>query len=335
MFTLARESRGLMQSELAEKLKTNQSTVSRIELEQSPLTEEIVEAAHKVLHYPKSFFSQEGEILPSTLSYRKRNNVAQKLLMPIEAQINIFRLNAEKIFSKMNISAPIIPVLDLRELKFPAKAARILRKKWKIAKGPIDNMTALLEENGIAVIAFDFGTERVDSRTILTKNQHPVIFINKTMQADRQRFSLAYELGHLVMHVFTPPSFDLDIQHEANLFAAEFLMPAEDIANDLKEVTIPKLAELKRKWKISMQALLFRASDLGKITDNQKKYLLEQFNKLNIRRREPVELDVAIEKPTLIRDLISKYRKAQRMSLKEMADFVCLEEDEFLKKYAD
>lgn len=112
-------------------------------------------------------------------------------------------------------------------------------------------------------MAFDFGTERVDSRIVLTHSGYPIIVYNKSLLGDRQRFTLAYELGHLVLHSSLSDFGDRDIDHEANLFAAEFLMPANDIRPDFKDgLTIQKLADLKKKWKVSMQALLYRAHDL-------------------------------------------------------------------------
>lgn len=115
---------------------------------------------------------------------------------------------------------------------------------------------------------------------------------------DRLRFSLAFQLGHLVMHTYSPVPADREISHEANLFAAELLMPEETIREDFMDgITLPILAQLKRKWKVSMISLLYRADDLGFLTPNQKRYLVQQFNDAKIRRREPVELDVAKNNP--------------------------------------
>jgi Zn-dependent peptidase ImmA (M78 family) len=196
-------------------------------------------------------------------------------------------------------------------------------------------MTALIEDNQIIVVSFDFGTERVDSRAMLTQDLRPVIVINSTMLGDRQRFSLAYELGHIVMHALTIRSMEADIDHEAKVFAAEFLMPEKDIKKDFEgEITIGKLGELKRKWKVSMQALLYRANDMNMLTDNQKRYIIGQFNSLKIRRREPKELDVPIEKPILLRDYMTKYKTAQKLSMKELAAIFHLSQEEFLTMYS-
>lgn len=335
MITVARESRGLTQLELAEMLSLSTSQMSRIEQDFTEVGEQHLKALTTVLNYPESFFYQEGENLPPALALRKRNKVAQKVLLPIEAQVNIYRLNIEKLLKAMGDTNFQLPVLDIEKLGSPAEAARRLRKMWKIEKGAIQNLTQVLEENGFYLIAFDFNTERVDGMSIIANGASPVILSNKRSLGDRQRFTLAYELGHLVMHLQTNPSFTRDISREANEFAAEFLMPEKDIKADFKDgVTINLLADLKRKWKVSMQALLYRANDIGIITDNQKRYLVNQFNSMNIRRREPAELDIPREQPMKLRDLITKYKNKQRLNVKQLALFFNSNEDEFLSKYS-
>lgn len=336
MITLARECRGLTQKDLADKLDISTGKLCRVEQDDQALNDEATEKLYKLLGFPSGFFYREGEaFLPNGISFRRRVKVAKKLLMPIEAQVNLHRLHVEILAEKMKLPAPKVPVLDLKEYGSPQEAAKELRKLWKVPAGPIKNVMALLEKHGILIVSFDFGTERVDSRTVLTKDKRPVIVLNKTLLGDRQRFSLAYELGHVVMHAFAFAEADRDIGHEANLFAAAFLMPEEDIRPDLQDnITIPLLADLKRKWMVSMQSLLYRASDLETITDNQKRYLKSQFHQLKIIRREPPQLDVPVETPHLLRDLITKYRNAQGLSVKGMAALLHLEPDEFMTRYA-
>ena len=337
MIVLARESRGISQKELAEKLNTSPGYICKIEADNRSLPEDFLVRMSKLLKYPLDFFYQEGEaFLPMSLNYRKRDHVSAKVIVPLEAQFNLYRLNIEMLSQKLKFPATSIPDLDLKKLGSEEQVAKQLRKFWKMPKGQIENFTELLEANGIIVISFDFGTERVDSRTILTKDKQPIIVVNKLHLADRQRFSLAYELGHLVMHTQTLPSHDRDISHEANMFAAGFLLPESEIKKDFeKGITIALLGELKRKWKVSMQSLLFRSADLGFLTDNQKKYLLAQFNQQNIRRREPIELDFPKEKPHLLRDLITKYKNAHKFSAKELASSLHLEMEEFMSKYGE
>jgi Zn-dependent peptidase ImmA (M78 family)/DNA-binding XRE family transcriptional regulator len=337
MLVLARESRGYSQKEMADLIDISAAKLSRVESGEQNISEEQFTKLITHLGYPRSFYYQQNDaIISSHLSFRQRQKVPQKLLSPVEALINVYRLNVEALFKGLQKTLPAIPNLDITELGSAQEAAKKLRKSWKIPAGVIDNMTELLESHQIPVLSFDFKTERVDSRLILTKENYPLIFLNKSLLGDRLRFSLAYELGHLIIHAYSNPSFERNTNHEANIFAAEFLMPEKDIRPDFKDgVTVAKLAELKRKWKVSMHALLFRAEDLGFITYNQKTYILTQFNQLQIRRREPAELDIPIEKPVLIRDLFVKYRKVQRMTIKQLAEYLHLQEEEFLRMYAE
>jgi len=101
---------------------------------------------------------------------------------------------------------------------------------------PIDNLSRLLEDQGIIISSFDFGTDRVDSRSMLTGDNQPIIFLNRNSLSDRHFFWLAFELVHLIMLIFCTVAHDRDINHpEANLLAAEFLMPAKDILPDYKD----------------------------------------------------------------------------------------------------
>jgi Zn-dependent peptidase ImmA (M78 family)/DNA-binding XRE family transcriptional regulator len=335
MITVARESRGLSQLEMAEKLGLSSSQVSRIEQDFTEVGQHHIKEISEALNYPEEFFYHEGETLPPALALRKRNIVAQKILLPIEAQVNIHRLNVEKLLKAINYSDINLPILDVEKLGSPAEAARKLRRLWKIEKGAITNLTQVLEDNGIFVVNFDFNTDRVDGMSILANGKFPIVFSNKRSLGDRQRFTLAYELGHLVMHLQTNPSFTRDISHEANEFAAEFLMPEKDIKGDFKDgINLNVLADLKRTWKVSMQALLYRANDIGVITDNQKRYLINLFNSMNIRRREPAELDIARENPMKLRDMITNYKNKQRLNVKQLALFFNSNEDEFLSKYS-
>ncbi len=132
MLTIARESRGLNQAELADKLSLSPSSISRMEQDFIEVSDPYFKALTSLLDYPEEFFYQEGETLPSALALRKRNIVAQKIMTPVEAQVNIYRLNVEKLLKAINYPEINLPVLDIEKLGSPAEAARKLRKIWKI-----------------------------------------------------------------------------------------------------------------------------------------------------------------------------------------------------------
>jgi Zn-dependent peptidase ImmA (M78 family)/DNA-binding XRE family transcriptional regulator len=335
MIVLARESRGWNQAELADKIGMSPTNLSKIERNDIGIQKEVLETIANETSFPIQFFYQPGTILPDNLSYRKRETVTQKLITLINAQINIIRRHTQFLSIALNIQSHDIPNMAVTEKQTPEKIAIKLRQLWNIDSVVIDDLSKILEDHGIVISTFDFGAGRVDSRSILTDDKLPIIFFNKTLLGDRQRFTLAYELGQLIMHTFNAVSTDRDISHEANAFAAEFLMPAKFIKEDFRNgVTIPILGELKRKWKVSMIALLYRADDLGFVTPNQKRYLIQQFNQLKIRRREPIELDIPTEQPKLMKRWIADYRAKTKLGVVEMAALLCLNVDEFLELYS-
>ena len=116
------------------------------------------------------------------------------------------------------------------------------------------DLTASSEEAGIIVVPCDFGAADVDGVSLWVAGIPPCIFLNKHRPADRMRFSLAHEIGHLAMHRL--PSSEME--DEANLFAAD-LMPREEIATQFGRVKLTRLAEMKRHWRVAMQALLVTA----------------------------------------------------------------------------
>lgn len=334
MIALARESRGLIYEELGTLIGISKSHAWKLEQPDSMPDAETISRIARALNYPESFFYQSGEVAPIGLLYhRKRDNVPMKMLAQIDAFVSIYRLNMEKFLPQVGFRPVKIPLLDVTKHGTPQQCAQRLRKMWKLKRGPIDNLSGHMEEHGVILLNCPFGSERVDARCTVASGHYPIIVTNHSPLGDRLRFTLAYQLGHLAMHVNTTVSSERDISHEANLFAAELLMPEDDIRSDLENLSLPKLADLKRKWKVSMQALLYRASDLEMITYNQQRYILTQFNQLNIRRREPKELDVPIERYKLAKDLLTFYRTKQKLSLSQFSHFLNLHTDDFISYY--
>ena len=335
MIVLAREARGLTQAELAEEIGISATNLSKMERADIGISNGLVETISDKTCFPPHFFYQGGDIVPENLNYRKREVVAQKLITPIHAKVNIVRKHVHFLTLALNLQNASVPVMEVTETQTPQIIAAKLRQLWKVETPIIADLTKLIEDNGIVIKSLPFNTDRVDSRSILTDDKFPIIFFNESLLGDRQRFSLAYELGQLIMHTFSIVPLDRSVSHEANAFAAEFLMPAKDIVTDFKDgVTIPLLGELKRKWKVSMISLLYRADDLGLLSPNQKRYLIQQFNQLKIRRREPMELDIAKEQPRLIQRWIADFRSKTKLGVVEMAALLFLNVDEFLELYS-
>ena len=112
---------------------------------------------------------------------------------------------------------------------------------------------------------------------------------------DRQRFTVAHELGHIVLHSGSSqpasPSDATRMEREANRFAAAFLVPGDVLLEDLEgaggRVTLSTLATLKQKWGYSIKAFVFRFRELGVIDDAQARSLYKQISARRWNKDEP------------------------------------------------
>lgn len=328
MITLARESRGLSQQQLAAALGVTQGRVSKWEAGVLPVPEDLLNALADTLHYPRRFFFQSGPVLGPGVPeffHRKRQDVPKKVLETVYARMNIRRLQVAALMRAVDIPCNV-PRMDPDDYDGKIEEiARLVRANWYLPHGPVQNLTHTLEDAGVICIPFDFGTRRIDAISQWAPNLPPLIFVNEAIPKDRCRYSLAHELGHLILHASPNP----DVEGQADRFAAEFLMPERDIRADLSLLTLEKLARLKRYWKVAMAALLKRAADLGEITTNQARYLWSQMAKAGYRTREPVDLIGDGEEPRLIQELIDVHAKDLGYGVTELGELVALRHDEF------
>jgi Zn-dependent peptidase ImmA (M78 family) len=203
----------------------------------------------------------------------------------------------------------------------------MVRTLWKIAPGPVPNVVQAIEDAGGIVFRCDFGSNKIDALSQWLQGLPPIFFVADRIPTDRMRWTLAHELGHVVMHQIPTE----DTEREADRFASEFLMPATAIRPYLKDLSLSKLAALKPHWKVAMSALLKRAADLRTITPRQRNYLWMQMGAHGYRTEEPVTLPP--EEPTLVRELIDIHRQELGYSEKQISELLVLHEREARSEY--
>jgi Zn-dependent peptidase ImmA (M78 family) len=127
----------------------------------------------------------------------------------------------------------------------------------------------------------------------------PVIVVTATPAGDRRRFSVAHELGHLVLHQVSEGSLHT-VEQQADAFAAAFLLPEAAMRKVLvPPITLTTLADLKARWGMSLQALIRRALVLECLTPSQYRSLYAQLGARGWRTHEPVA--VPVERPRALR----------------------------------
>lgn len=275
MLIMARKSRGLTQSDLATALAMTSSHLSKVEGGMTPFPESKLDELSNALKYQEDFFYRGERFLgigPAFVYHRMRQSVSSKLIEKIEAQVNVYRIHIERLLRSVEIAECKIPSYDLDELgnnATPEDVARNIRASWFIPSGPIMDLAQVIEAAGGIVIPYDFGTMQIDGVSQRVRPLPPLFFINKNIPGDRWRFSLAHELGHIILH----DSPRHDMEKEANRFAGEFLMPACDIGPSVCSLGFGKLFDLKMYWKCSMQAIIKRAKDMQTISERTAYYL--------------------------------------------------------------
>lgn len=330
MIRLARESRGFTQSQLSELLIISQGNLSKIENGTLSAPNDVLKSLAKVLDYPEGFFFLNEDICGPGLAFiyhRSRRSLSKKISERIEALINVHRIVISRLLKSVDIDIHF-PHFET-EVSSIEDIARAVRVAWNLPRGPIKNMTQAIEKAGGIIVRCDFGTTKIDALSQFIPGLPPLFFINKNIPCDRLRFSLAHELGHVIMHKI--PHSDVDIEKEADRFAGEFLMPAQEIGASLHNIKLNTLAQLKPYWKTSMQSILKRASDLNKINKRQTSYLWMQMSPY--RQREPIELDIQSEEPMALKKLIEIYLNELKYSLPELSKVVHLHPHELKANY--
>ena len=341
MLQLARESRGLTQTELAEKIGVKQGTISKYEAGLLEPPEDFITEASTELGYIEDFFFESERLygMPP-FHYRRRKKLGAKALMKIVAEMNIRRIHLKVLLrSYEDRNRGTIPEIDRDEYRgvhgrdFSIEdAARIVRECWLVPDGPIDNVINLIEENGGVVIPCNFESDLIDAVSQRIDGMPVLFFVNMNAPSDRVRYTLCHELGHMVLHT-TMVLGDDDMEAEADRFAGAFLYPANDIRRQLVNFDFRQVANLKRHWKISMAAIAMRAFNLGMITPYQRKKFFIQLGKLGYRKAEPYEPEK--EYPGKIWRMLTYFRSVLNFSDPELATALFMSEAEFHRMYVD
>lgn len=319
-FKVARQARALSQVQLAESAGVTQGLISRIENGLHQPSEEVLAKIAGALRFPVSFFGLHDRFfgLPVSVQYRKKASVGQRAIEQLEAEINLRIMHLRRLLAAVDYEPELpFPRLELDDYNGdPEAVADMVRRVWQLPSGPIRNLTEVVERAGCIVFACDFQAMGVDGLTLQPHGLPTCIFLNSAMPGDRQRFTLAHEIGHAVMHRLPAP----DMEGEADRFASALLLPARDVTPHLMGgISLPRLAALKPIWRVSMAALLMRAKSLGAVSESQSSYLWRQFSKSGYRTQEPPEVAIAAEPPHVVSDVLNAHLNELGYSLAELA----------------
>lgn len=281
---VARTRLGMSQTKLAKSLRRSQAYVSKLEAGLVTPDEETLVALAVALDVPVRYFEVKAQIYPQTLSFHRSKKTTQAELGRLWAEMNMIRIMLHRLLASVELEAQNeLPTLELDEVGTPMDAARYVRSALGLAPGPVRNLVQVVERAGVYVCGYDFRTSVVDGVShVASGGLPPLVFLNTKAPTDRMRWSLAHELGHLVLHRYPTPT----MEEEADRFASEFLMPALDIKPLLRRrLDLGVVGTLKQVWGCSMQSIYRRAKDLETISPRQ--YKRAMISMAPMRKNEP------------------------------------------------
>lgn len=319
MARMIREARGLLVKDLADLVGKSSSYVSKVEAGAVELTGEALEQYGRALDVGTDLLATR--YAPQALEgahFRSHTTTPVRVRKQAVAEANWANLYLELLLDLGDYEhARVLPQVDADLVDGGGGAvADIVRRTWRLS-GRIENMTALLESAGVFVLTFPHDHRHVDAVTVRGENITAVVMVRDDLPPERRRWTLAHELGHLVMDGTSTLEPRL-LEARADQFAAEFLAPFEDLEADLRGITpshIEHVDGLRRYWGISIPALVRTAYLGGCITEHQYRYW---FRVLNAQGRLRGLLGAEWrEQPQAAQILIDSLR-AERYSLQEL-----------------
>lgn len=324
---LARIYRNMTSSELAEKIGVSRQAVLQYEKNEIKPKLETEFTIITTLHFPKDFFYMENlDNIPVDNTFFRALSSTKKIdLQTQEEKTRIIVYIYEILSNYFNY-----PELDLQEIDINIDLnnkeniediAMRLRNYWELGTQPVENMVNLLENKGIIVSTLNVGKKTIDAFTqvhkINGKVKYCVVLSNDKQSVARRNFDAAHELGHIILHKNIERVEELSLEEQrkleeqANIFAASFLMPKNEFFRDLIDpLNLEYYKELKKKWKVSIAAMVMRARQLGRITNAQYIDLVKAMNYKKWRIREPLDNQWKLQETILFKKSIEMLKSS-------------------------
>ncbi len=289
---LARELSEWSQADLARQLRVTPAAVSQFESGVTRPSADVTNRMAQTLNVPNAFFTVAvTDTHDGFFRSLRRTSVAHRRRARALAHVAHDLAEAAGADILPPAALPRFPVNDLKAPReHLEQIASDVRQELGLPRGPISNVVALLEQLGVVVIRLPLDTADVDAFSLPFPDRPVVVLGAEKDDKARSRFDAAHELGHLIVHGDQVWGVK-EVEQQAHAFAAEFLMPAAQIYDELPtRADWPRLFELKRRWQVSLAALLMRAKTLQRMSEPQYLTAIKAASARGWKRVEPVPL---------------------------------------------
>lgn len=279
------------------------------------------------------FKNSTEELIITDIHYRKRASFTktnQKIVEDITKEelqkyLEVIEVFPPNRFSKVDLKSLEFEINTYEEIE--DKVIQ-LRSKLNLGVDPISDLLEIIESLGFIVIFID-PINGFDGKEGLVDDK-PFIVLANDKSGDRQRYSLAHELGHILIK-----HNNLEDEKVADYFAGAFLMPKVSLVKDLGEnrntITMFELKNLKEKYKVSMQSIIFRACQLEIISEYEKTKFFKNFSYLGYRKKEP--FDIEKEQSNKFKKMLCEAVTEGYLSESKAAEYLNIKTLDFITKY--
>ena len=319
---------------------TGWSNARQTKIEKSPtiwLSSDDVDLLAGVFRFPARFFSSEPQsrVGIAELLFRAPKSMTigeQEFLATFASLAGDFLADLDGVSKLPPVRIPSVVDEGPRGTPVAAAAARLREVMGVEPDEPLDDLMYEAERLGAPVIVRRRAPGEWESEFAATPGRardekhlgysswvgrhrdRPLVVLRETESWERTRFTVAHELGHLVLHSRAYCSVNSREEQDANRFATELLAPVGAIAPELPKVmSLLNLKPLKDKWGISLGSLIRHLRDSGLINEDRAKMLTTQLHsRLNPETghtwgmTEPGWKDREVERPRLVRKWVER-----------------------------
>jgi len=308
----AREARGLQLEPFAEMLDVTKQAVARYE---SGLASPGGETMRRIIaetHQPPAFFINPRKRAASGITpyWRGLKRMEQHHRKRISRRLEWASDIVGYVEQFIHLPDLSLPTFDFDPAAASTgqieNAADTMRAHWSLGRGPLRDLSAIMELHGFILIRESVSCPDMDAVSCWQAGRPYVLFSADETSGPRNAYNLAHELGHMVLHSSVEVNSDnlALIEKQADRFAGAFLLPQETFSKEVLGTSLNHFLFLKEKWGISIAAMAYRCKDLGTLNDNQFSYIMRQLNVRKIREREPLDEHFQVREPSILGESI-------------------------------
>lgn len=331
--------------DLAEKSGLSRQMISNYETGKTKPKAETLLNLISVLNFPRNFFSADLPDIHSGAIYFRSQSAATKKVRDMQKERLKYLYEVFQTLSKyVNFPEVNLPELvekdihNITEEDIILKASE-LRKTWGIDPvSPINDLVKLVEKNGIIISEANMSDSHLDAVSRWIVDRPFIMLTDNDESAVRRRFNIAHELGHVLLHnsiesihEYSSQELKNIIEKQANMFASHFLLPSQAFSDSLLSTNLEYYVDLKKYWKVSIQAMVFKTYYLGLINDDQRLYLNKKISWNKWKTKEPFDDVLEVEKPRLLSKVYSMIVDNNVIQNKELFITLKLPKDELEK----